>query len=205
MKALNEFIGSWSFIIYHAILLFITVFGVLKAHSMGYWSGYRKRIKDEAKQGRLINTKKYTIGALFTPDFRRVLLILKTKPKWQAGKFNLPGGSIEEGEDCFQCVAREFKEETNIDIPDKDWDYIGRIENQSNYYVDFLTSIYHEDIHGVTKKLTEEQPVWANTDALPDNVISNLHWLIPFAKNIHNQGNADSLTFGEFNYKYETA
>lgn len=148
--------------------------------------------------------KKYTIGALFTPDFKRVLLILKSKPKWQAGKYNLPGGSIEEGENCFQCVAREFKEETDIDIPVDNWHYIGKIENDGNYYVDFLSAIYQKEIHGLMKMTTAEIPVWVDCDSLPDNVISNLHWLIPFGKNIFNQGNADSLKFGRFNYEYET-
>lgn len=147
--------------------------------------------------------KKYTIGALFTPDFKRVLLILKSKPKWQAGKFNLPGGTIEEGEDCFECVSREFKEETNLDIPIENWHYIGKIENADNYYVEFLTSIYYESLNGKMEKLTDEQPVWVNSESLPDNVISNLHWLIPFAKNVFNQGNADVLKFGNFSYKYE--
>lgn len=38
----------------------------------------------------------YTIGALFTKDFGRVLIIKKLKPEWQNGMLNLPGGKLEE-------------------------------------------------------------------------------------------------------------
>jgi 8-oxo-dGTP pyrophosphatase MutT (NUDIX family) len=144
--------------------------------------------------------KKYTIGALFTPDYKRVLLILKTKPDWQKGKFNLPGGSIEDGETCFECVAREFKEETDLDLPADNWQHIGKIDNPGNYFVDFLTTICYSPEN--VKSLTNETCLWFDCDALPDACISNLHWLIPFALNIWKQGNADGLTFGTFQYSY---
>lgn len=65
--------------------------------------------------------KKYTIGALFTPDFRRVLLIQKSRPEWQKGKLNLPGGHIEDDEDGPLCVAREFEEEAGVWILPEEW------------------------------------------------------------------------------------
>lgn len=71
--------------------------------------------------------KRYTIGALFTPELDLVLLIEKTKPDWQKGRLNLPGGHIEQGETCLQCVRREFQEETGLDV--EKWIHIGRIDN----------------------------------------------------------------------------
>jgi 8-oxo-dGTP pyrophosphatase MutT (NUDIX family) len=41
-----------------------------------------------------------------------VLLILKDRPAWQAGKYNLPGGKIEPGETPVQAAHRELFEET---------------------------------------------------------------------------------------------
>lgn len=43
-----------------------------------------------------------------------VLLIEKLKPAWQLGLINLPGGSIEEGEDPSCAAARELFEEANL-------------------------------------------------------------------------------------------
>lgn len=149
--------------------------------------------------------KKYTIGALFTPDFKRVLLIKKVKPAWQKDKLNFPGGSIEENESCFQCVAREFAEETGLDIPVPNWKHIGCIINadtEDGYEVDLLTSIYYPELNGHIKQLTQEKVQWVEVEHLPYNVISNLHWLIPFAVNYWQQGNHDQMTFGQFTYEY---
>ena len=42
------------------------------------------------------------------------LLIEKQKPAWQKGKFNLPGGKIEEGETPIEAAVRELWEESGI-------------------------------------------------------------------------------------------
>lgn len=148
--------------------------------------------------------KKYTIGALFTPDFEKVLLIEKQRPDWQKGRLNFPGGHIEEGEISYVSVGREFFEETNLKIPVSDWIRIGCIENAGHYTVDFFTAIYNEAKHGAAISRTDEKIMWVDciNNAWPENLISNLTWLIPFAKNIHQQGNADGLEFGHFNYTY---
>jgi 8-oxo-dGTP pyrophosphatase MutT (NUDIX family) len=44
-----------------------------------------------------------------------VLLILKDRPEWQKGKFNLPGGKMEEGETPIEAAVRELKEEAGLE------------------------------------------------------------------------------------------
>ena len=146
--------------------------------------------------------KKYTIGALFTPDFEKVLLIEKQRPDWQKGRLNFPGGHIEEGETGSECISREFNEEANVLIKPLDWYYIGMIENEGEYLVEFFTAIYKEEEHGKVQSLTNEELHWVYCADLPDKVISNLRWLVPFAMNFYNKGNSDNLVFGHFMYKY---
>ena len=43
-----------------------------------------------------------------------VLLIEKNRPEWQAGRYNLPGGKIEEGETPEAAAVRELEEEAGI-------------------------------------------------------------------------------------------
>ena len=146
--------------------------------------------------------KRYTIGALFTPDFEQVLLIQKLKPEWQKGKLNLPGGHIEENETGSECVAREFKEEAGVTVSPLDWFFIGMIENEGEYTVEYFTAIYDTNKHGQAVSMTEEEIIWVNCSELPSNCLSNISWLVPFAINFHEQGNGDNLAFGHFSYKY---
>lgn len=145
--------------------------------------------------------KHYTIGAVFGPnDFSHVLLIEKKKPDWQKGFLNFPGGSVEPGEGAVDCVAREFREETALKIPASDWRHLGVIKSELGYTVDFFGVEYKEE-YGEPESLTDETIDWEECDNLPQNCISNIYWLVPFAINMFLQGNADHLAFGEFNYK----
>jgi 8-oxo-dGTP pyrophosphatase MutT (NUDIX family) len=47
-----------------------------------------------------------------------VLLVLKDRPPWQAGRLNLVGGKIEDGEHPREAALRELKEEAGIDGED---------------------------------------------------------------------------------------
>ena len=49
--------------------------------------------------------------------FEHVLLIEKKRPDWQVGRFNLPGGKIEDGETIHQAASRELMEETDLNSP----------------------------------------------------------------------------------------
>jgi len=54
-----------------------------------------------------------TVGALIFNQEGKVFLM--TSPKWK-GKYSLPGGHIEFGENIEDTVRREVKEETNLDV-----------------------------------------------------------------------------------------
>jgi len=146
--------------------------------------------------------QKYTIGFLFDTYFEKVALILKKRPVWQVGFYNVPGGHIEEGEESIDCVIREFKEECGLITYNEDWKYIGQIINHNNYYVDIFTCMHLPLLHGDLKILTDEYVKWADLKNLPSNMISNLSWLIPFAENAWRQGNHDNLVNGRFEYKF---
>ena len=158
---------------------------------------------DQAKKMR--RKTYYTIGILLNQEYTRVLLIQKTKPAWQKGKFNFPGGHIEPGEHPAECVSREFKEETNLDIPAREWSSIGDIENLTGdqYAVAIYASIYDPKKHGEVKSLTEEKALWFRISDLHilSPLISNVPWLTHFAINFYAQGNKDKLVFGKFTYE----
>lgn len=141
--------------------------------------------------------KQYIIGALFRNNFTEVLLIEKQKPEWQKGLLNFPGGKIEEGERPAECASREFVEEAALNIPVDLWHSIGEI-NGNGYNCYFLTALYDEAM-GQAKSMEIEQLHWVYTRDLPENTISILYWLVPFAINYHTQGNGDNV-YGKFQY-----
>lgn len=57
------------------------------------------------------------VGFAIDFDGRNVLLVQKTHPDWQAGKFNGIGGKVENGEMVGAAMVREFKEETLSRLP----------------------------------------------------------------------------------------
>lgn len=144
----------------------------------------------------------YTIGIIFNMDLTNVLLIHKLKPEWQKGKLNFPGGKIEPKEWPVDCVVREIFEECALNTKAIDWNYIGEIENkQRDYRVDIFTTVHRFEKHGRPISQTDELIAWYPVNQLPDNIISNLCFLVPFALNWWVQGNIDTLNFATFNYK----
>jgi 8-oxo-dGTP pyrophosphatase MutT (NUDIX family) len=57
-----------------------------------------------------------------------ILFVLKDRPPQLAGRLNLPGGKVEEGESIHVAAARELKEETGLDT--LYLEYVGHINVQ---------------------------------------------------------------------------
>lgn len=71
--------------------------------------------------------KRYVLGFAFD-EHRRVALIKKNRPDWQAGRWNGIGGSVEEGETSKEAMAREFAEETGVLIEYPHWRRVALME-----------------------------------------------------------------------------
>lgn len=122
-----------------------------------------------------------TLGFVFDPTLTKVLLIHKNRPDWQAGTINGPGGKIEPGESPAECIAREICEETSLNVPLNNWVEIGELHWEDRWLVTVLTTIWEGDLSEATS-LTDEKIEWFPIVTLPENCISNLHWLIPLCK-----------------------
>lgn len=125
--------------------------------------------------------KKYTVGFIFNNSLTKVLLIHKLHPEWQNGKINGIGGKIESGEESVDCIVREIKEETGLTTERKFWIYAGK-NIASDWIVDFYSYHFSGD-ESDAQTLTDEKVEWFDLAHLPTNLIPNLQWLIPLAKN----------------------
>ncbi len=76
-------------------------------------------------------------------DYEGRFLITKRAmdKKWAAGEWEIPGGGSVSGEDSFQAVCREVREETGLDVTDCEsnmiYSYFNEdLERGDNYFVD---------------------------------------------------------------------
>lgn len=119
------------------------------------------------------------LGFLFSPDGKDVALIIKNKPAWQEGLVNGVGGKIEAGEDFRPAMAREFKEETGVQIDEDDWSKFAVLEGP-----DFFVACYmaKSSLVYTIRKMESEQPIVVRASTLERYpTVSNLPWLIPMA------------------------
>lgn len=120
----------------------------------------------------------YVLGFVFdieNPNL--VALIRKDRPEWQAGLLNGVGGKVEEGETPAFAMFREALEE--ISLCEEDWTYIGAMDG-----ADWDMRVYRTDAHlsGLRQMESEELVVCDYRELKEDEVITNLMWLVPYAR-----------------------
>lgn len=119
----------------------------------------------------------YVCGFMFSPDRKKVLLINKTKPVWQAGKINGIGGKIENQETPINAMVREFFEETGKETIITNWEFVFSLSSYSNKYKVFFFRSFLGFENTFDK--TEETLTIENVKSLPSNVLNNLNWIVP--------------------------
>lgn len=128
----------------------------------------------------------YVLGFRFrgVPAIRQVALILKNKPNWQAGKLNGIGGKVETfdyvaGQSAAAvAMAREFKEETGLDVPVEDWRQFGTLRHAGN-----TIYLFASEGDGEIESTTAEQVGWYAVSLLNlMPIMPNLAWMVPMAQ-----------------------
>lgn len=120
--------------------------------------------------------KAFSVGFIFNKDLKKVLLMHKTKPEFQAGKLNGLGGKIEGNETSVENFVREIKEEANLDLEKEKCIYIGKMQGR-DWWCDTFGYIYDGDINDA-KSMEIEQIEWFDLKHLPENLLENVGWLI---------------------------
>jgi len=69
----------------------------------------------------MTNFQQYVSMLAFSEDAKYVVLLVKNKPDFLAGKLCPVGGRIEIGESILYAVVREFFEETGVKTDPNDW------------------------------------------------------------------------------------
>jgi 8-oxo-dGTP diphosphatase len=121
----------------------------------------------------------YVLGFYLSEDDKKVVLIRKAKPTWQAGLLNGVGGKIELLDSLpVNAMVREFKEETGVDTTEDTWYQFLKLEGS------FGTMFCFIGWGDVTQcKTMEIEPIEiVNIDDLQTLVtVPNLKWMLPMA------------------------
>ena len=124
------------------------------------------------------NFTEYVLGFRFSPDFRKIVLIRKARPKFQAGKLNAVGGHVEEGESHLLAMPREFWEETSVKTQQSDWYNFGdAISQKSQFKIHLSSSV--GDIDNCKTNTDEVIEIHLVDEILRnrDDAMGNLFWL----------------------------
>lgn len=121
----------------------------------------------------------YVLALLFTANGERVVLMRRTRPAWQAGRVNALGGKIMAGEAPGDAAQREVREETGVDVPADEWEEL-LVWEDAVYRMHVMKSF---SARAESARTVEDQEVFlAPVSRLPANVIDNLRWLVPLAR-----------------------
>lgn len=82
-----------------------------------------------------MNERAYVIAVAFDAE-GRVLTVRKSRPAWQAGRLNFPGGKVEAGETTREAVAREFFEEVGAQVPEPLWEHFLTMREPGGWVVE---------------------------------------------------------------------
>jgi 8-oxo-dGTP diphosphatase len=119
---------------------------------------------------------KAVVGFMFSEDTRKVALIRKRRPAFQAGLLNGVGGKVERGERPEAAMVREFFEETGVQTAVAAWKYVARIL-VSDWDIKFYCTT--GDLSAL-KSTTDELIEVHNVSTLNfQSTLRNVQWLVP--------------------------
>ncbi|MEK7574984.1 MAG: NUDIX hydrolase [Patescibacteria group bacterium] len=79
----------------------------------------------------------------------KILLLQRNPEKSQGGKWGLPAGKIESGEDTFAAMVREVREETGLHLKASDLTYLQKV---------FVRYPEHDFVYHVFRAILETEP-----------------------------------------------
>jgi 8-oxo-dGTP pyrophosphatase MutT (NUDIX family) len=121
----------------------------------------------------------YVLGFVFTHDLKKVLLILKNRPEWQAGNVNGIGGRMEpEDPSIKMAMFREAREEADLHSQSYmiGWEHYmdmeGEIHKIDHWLVHCFYAVLNKDVE--PKTMTDEYVGLYEIDNLPTNRVPHL-------------------------------
>ena len=103
----------------------------------------------------------YVSGYILSEDLKKVLLIRKNRPTWQAGKLNAIGGKIEETDlSPLFALIREVKEETGLETYESQWNKLDGIKRDGEFKLHIFYTVNDSLLYSASTQETEEVSIY---------------------------------------------
>ena len=126
----------------------------------------------------MINKRVEVVAAIVVDSQHRILMAQRADWQHQGGKWEFPGGKIESGETHMQALARELKEEVDVQIDQQACKLFKAVHHD---YSDKQVSLYFylvKDFSGTAKGLEGQPVMWVNAQTLPQMAIPDANQAI---------------------------
>ncbi len=131
----------------------------------------------------------YVAGLLFDEKHSRVLLLKKTHPEWQAGRFNAIGGKVEETDGMsLHAMVRECSEELGVHVGSAAWDHFLVLGDGRGWTVDFFAAqMSRQALEMIPNQNlgADEKPFVFLIETVihfdDTQMLGNLRWIVPLA------------------------
>ena len=115
---------------------------------------------------------------------REVLFLLRKDTGYLDGYYDLPGGHLEAGEDIFDGMIREAKEEVGIDIKRENMEIIHVYHKYKKQMLKFVFKVNEYEGIPINAELNQSEKIeWLELDNLPENIGSSIKQELDNIKN----------------------
>ena len=108
-----------------------------------------------------------------------ILLMKRQNTGYDDGKYELPGGHLEQGEDLYDALIREIKEELCIDVRREDISIIHLMHHYTGERLNFIFEVNGEKIEpkiGEPEKCSELR--WVDINKLPNETTDKVKKIV---------------------------
>ena len=121
----------------------------------------------------------YVSGYILSEDLKKVLLIRKNRPTWQAGKLNAIGGKIEETDlSPLFALIREVKEETGLETYESQWNKLDGIKRDGEFKLHIFYTVSDKLLYTAKTMEDEEVGIYKIDDLQYESLMNTVHFCI---------------------------
>lgn len=110
--------------------------------------------------------QRVVMEGVLTNDQGEVLIVQRSDHESFAGQYELPSGKVEIGEDPLDALAREYEEETGLDVVPVKPLQVDHYETGDRHNVAITYQVSSENFDGITLSDEHQDYAWTDRDGL---------------------------------------